>query len=55
MTETMSDNTIKMIASLKSLEEIKGWRSGVSLSREYQDGEQAALVEREKQILEGRA
>ena len=52
---TMTPETDKKISTLRSIEEIEGWRWGVSVTRDYEDGEVAALVIREKQIREGRA
>ena len=51
----MTPETAEKIRTLHSIEEIEGWRWGVSVTRDYEDGEQAALVTREKQIREGRA
>ena len=52
----MTPETDKKISTLRSIEEIQGWRWGVSVTgRDYEDGEVAALVMREKQIREGRA
>ena len=51
----MTPETARKIRTLRILEEVEGWRWGVSVTRDYEDGEQAALVMREKQIREGRA
>ena len=51
----MTPDTARKISEIPSLEEIEGWRWWVSETRSFEDGEQAALVEREKQIREGRA
>ena len=49
----MKPETARKISTIRSIEEIKGWRWGVSVTRDYEDGEQAALMIREKQIREG--
>ena len=51
----MTPDTARKIYKLLSIEEIEGWRRCVLQTRSFEDGEQAALVEREKQIREGRA
>ena len=52
----MTPETARKISTLRSIEEIEGWRWSVLVTgRDYEDGEQAALVMREKQIREGRA
>ena len=51
----MTPETARKISTLRSIEEIEGWRWSVLVARDYEDGEQAALVMREKQIREGRA
>ena len=46
---------VYLYADGPSIEEIEGWRWGVSVTRDYEEGEQAALVVREKQIREEQA
>lgn len=50
----MTPETAEKIKTLKTYEEIDGWRWAVSETREYEDGEQAALVAQEIAIKERR-
>ena len=55
MTPAEQAHKLRMIADLRTCEEIEGWREGIRISgREYFPGEAAALATREKQIKEGR-
>lgn len=51
MTPEQQARKLRMIADLPSLLDVQGWRQGVEVSgRDWLPGEQAALVQREKEL-----